>query len=333
MTRPFPADRVRIPETLPSVPQEIPRPTPLREEAGIKTMAHRVTQKPPWIRTRLTAGGRAPDVMDTVESLGLHTVCREAHCPNQHACFSRGTATFILLGPSCTRNCTFCAVKKAPPSVPDPLEPERVAEAVVRLGLSFCVLTMVTRDDLPDGGADHVARTIEAVRRRSPRAGIEVLVSDLKGRADSLKRVLEAGPQVLNHNLETVRRLYPEVRPQARYERSLELLARAASGTRAPVTKSGLMLGLGEEESEVIETLSDLRKAGCDLLTLGQYLSPSEAHHPVVRYVPPEEFETYERRALGLGFRGAACGPLVRSSYRAGELYRQALGSVGGKVE
>ena len=262
--------------------------------------------------------------MAAIKDRGLHTVCEEAHCPNQLECFAAGTATFLLLGPSCTRRCTFCAIDKSPVHKPDPEEPLRTAEAVAQMKLKFCVVTMVTRDDLADGGGEHVARTIETIREKSPGVGIEVLISDLGGNWAALEMVLAAAPEVLNHNLETIPRLYAQVRPQAIYHRSLELLARARSHVPPLVTKSGLMLGLGETKDEVLEAMDDLRKAGCDLLTLGQYLAPSEYHHPVVRYVPPEEFAEYEARALKRGFKAVASAPLVRSSYRADELYRVA---------
>jgi lipoic acid synthetase len=280
--------------------------------------------KPPWLRRRLPRSGQSAAVIAAIKNRGLHTVCEEAHCPNQLECFGAGTATFLLLGPSCTRRCTFCAVDKSPVRVPDPEEPRRTAEAVAEMKLKFCVVTMVTRDDLPDGGAEHVARTIEAVREKSPGAGIEVLISDLGGNRAALETVLCTAPEVLNHNLETVPRLYAQVRPQANYHRSLELLARAGSHVPRLVTKSGLMLGLGETKGEVLGAMDDLREAGCNVLTLGQYLAPSQRHHPVVRYVPPEEFAGYEAHALKRGFKAAASAPLVRSSYRADELYRVA---------
>ena len=280
--------------------------------------------KPAWLRRRLPPSGQSAAVVAALKNRGLHTVCEEARCPNQLECFAAGTATFLLLGPSCTRHCTFCAVDKSPVHVPDPEEPLRTAEAVVEMKLKFCVVTMVTRDDLPDGGAQHVARTIETIREKSPGSGIEVLISDLGGNWAALEMVLTAMPDVLNHNLETVPRLYSQVRPQANYHRSLQLLGRARSHAPSLVTKSGLMLGLGEEKDEVLEVMGDLRQAGCNVLTLGQYLAPSELHHPVVRYVPPEEFAEYETHALQRGFAGVASAPLVRSSYRAEELYQSA---------
>lgn len=277
--------------------------------------------KPPWLRRRLPTPGLSAAVIAAIKDRGLHTVCEEAHCPNQLECFSRGTATFLLLGPSCTRHCTFCAVDKSGVYPPDPGEPDRTAQAVAQMDLNFCVLTMVTRDDLSDGGARHIAQTVDAIRKECPGVGVEILISDLGGNWDALETVLSTRPEVLNHNIETVPRLYPEVRPQANYQRSLELLEQAAAHVQPMVTKSGLMLGLGETNEEVLEAMDDLRQTGCHLLTLGQYLPPSERHHPVIRYVPPEEFSEYEAEALARGFYGVASGPLVRSSYRADKLY------------
>ena len=282
------------------------------------------TPKPSWLRRRIPASGRNASVMAAVKGRGLHTVCEEAHCPNQMACFSRGTATFLLLGPGCTRRCTFCAVDKSRIHPPDPGEPLRTAQAIAQMKLTFCVVTMVTRDDLPDGGATHVAQTIAAIRKECPGVGIEVLISDLAGNWEALEMVLAERPAVLNHNLETVPRLYPKVRPQADYRRSLGLLSRASAHEPSVVTKSGLMLGLGENTDEILRAMDDLREADCHLLTLGQYLAPSAQHHPVIRYVPPEEFANYEAEALDRGFSGIASAPLVRSSYKAGELYNTA---------
>ncbi|MBU2550626.1 MAG: lipoyl synthase [Proteobacteria bacterium] len=283
--------------------------------------------KPSWLRRRLPAMGRNAVVDQAVRQGGLHTVCEEAHCPNQMECYGRGEATFLLLGPNCTRRCTFCAVEKNAPAPLDPDEPQRIARAVAELGLAFCVLTMVTRDDLPDGGAEHVAQTIQAVRQACPGLGVEVLISDLGGSTDALLTVLETGPEVLNHNVETVPRLYGQVRPQADYRRSIELLARTLSHRPAQVAKSGLMLGLGETREEVCAVMEDLRRAGCLLLTLGQYLAPSNRHHPVVDWVTPETFESYKEEARKRGFVGVASAPYVRSSYQAGRLYEAALSS------
>ena len=253
---------------------------------------------------------------------GLFTVCQEAQCPNQGECYGRGEATLLLLGPSCTRRCTFCAVSKVRPSPPDPEEPAKAARVASEMGLTYVVLTMVTRDDLPDGGAAHVAATIKALHQALPGVGVEALISDLGGSADDLQTVLAAGPRVLNHNLETVPRLYGELRPQARYHRSLEVLGRAADA--GALTKSGLMLGLGESRDELLAVFDDLLATGCRMLTLGQYLAPSREHHPVVRYVPPEEFDSLREDALARGFVAVAGGPYVRSSYQAGDLWRQA---------
>ncbi|UCG65821.1 MAG: lipoyl synthase [Deltaproteobacteria bacterium] len=280
--------------------------------------------KPAWLRRRLPPPGRSATVMAAIKNRGLHTVCEEAHCPNQLECFGTGTATFLLLGPSCTRRCTFCAVDKSPVHKPKPGEPTHIGEAVAQMELKFCVVTMVTRDDLSDGGARHVARTIEIIHHKCPGVGVEILISDLGGNWRALDTVLAARPKVLNHNLETVPRLYPQVRPQADYQRSLDLLSRAHAHVPSLVTKSGLMLGLGETKEEVLTVMDDLREAGCHVITLGQYLAPSEQHHPVVRYIPPEEFAEYEAQALARGFFGTASAPLARSSYRAEELYRTA---------
>ncbi len=292
-------------------------------------MAHQ--PKPPWLRRPLAGGGRFCATAGTVAGLGLHTVCQEAGCPNRGECYGRGTATFLLLGPNCTRGCTFCAVDKHPPAPVDPAEPARVARAVERLGLSFCVLTMVTRDDLPDGGASHVAATVEAVRSRCPQVEVEVLASDLGGDRQALAVVLASGPVVFNHNLETVPRLYPRVRPQADYARSLEVLRAARELAPRVVTKSGLMLGLGEEPAEVQAVLADLRQAGCVSLTMGQYLAPSSRHIPVARHVTPEEFDELGRQARDLGFKAVASAPLVRSSYRAQDAWQEASASNQGK--
>lgn len=278
-----------------------------------------------WRRASVEAEAAAERMEGLLADLRLHTVCQEARCPNLAECFGRGTATFLILGDVCTRGCRFCAVARGQPGALDPEEPERVAEAAARLGLRHVVVTSVTRDDLPDGGAGQFAATIRAVRRRLPEASVEVLVPDFQGSLASLETVLEAGPDVLNHNLETVPRLYPRVRPGARYRRSLGLLAWSKGQAPGVVTKSGLMLGLGERVAEVVEVLRDLREAGCDLVTLGQYLQPTDRQLLVVRYVPPEEFVWYEEKARRMGFRGAVAGPLVRSSYRArvllGRLY------------
>ncbi len=278
-------------------------------------------KKPPWLRVTIPAGGAYRQIRELVERGGLHTVCQEALCPNQGECFSRGTATFLILGDRCTRNCRFCAVEHAPSSPADPDEPRRVAEAVESMGVSYVVVTSVTRDDLADGGAGLFADTVREIRKRRPPTLVELLVPDFLGSLEALKTVLASRPDVLNHNLETVPRLYATVRPGARYGRSLELLRRVKELDPGVVTKSGLMLGLGETDDEVAETLRDLREVGCDIVTLGQYLQPSKDHLRVERFVEPEAFDRWRERALAMGFGGAACGPLVRSSYKARELY------------
>jgi lipoic acid synthetase len=284
-------------------------------------------ERPPWLWQCLSPGAESAvaGVKRLLAELGLHTVCQEAHCPNVAECFGRGTATFMILGDTCTRGCRFCAVQHGRPAPLDPDEPERVAEAAVRMGLRHVVVTSVTRDDLPDGGAAQFAATVRAVRCRLPEATVEVLIPDFSGCCAALEAVLDAQPDVLNHNLETVARLYPRVRPQADYHRSLDVLAWAKARAPHIVTKSGLMLGLGERTVEVLEVLADLHRIDCDLLTLGQYLQPTDRHLPVVRYVRPDEFEGYRDRAEALGFRGVAAGPMVRSSYRAENLLVQCL--------
>ncbi len=281
-------------------------------------------QRPPWLKKKLPAFGYSSKVLAAIREGSLHTVCVEACCPNQMECFSKGTATFLLLGPNCTRACGFCAVTNQPVRSPDLAEPERIARAVSRIGVEFCVLTMVTRDDLPDGGAGHVARTISAVRKQCPGVGVEVLISDLAGDRQALKVILGAAPEVVNHNIETVPRLYPAVRPQADFQRSIALLNRCRKQAPEIITKSGMMLGLGETREEVLAVMDDLAAAGCSLLTLGQYLAPSTKHYPVVEYVTPDAFEAYGREARARGFLGVASAPFVRSSYRAGQLYRSA---------
>jgi lipoic acid synthetase len=283
-------------------------------------------QKPSWLRTRIRLQPHYVSFIEKLKNFSLHTVCAEAHCPNQMDCFNRGTATFLLLGPFCTRKCTFCAVRKDPVLLPDPDEPERIARAVSQMGIKYCVLTMVTRDDLPDGGADHIVSTVKKIREECPGVGVEILISDLNGNWDALRSVVSSEPEVLNHNIETVPRLYNKIRPQANYLRSMRLLNHAASQAPSLVTKSGLMLGLGETKDEILNTQKNLLEAGCQLLTLGQYLAPSKDHYPVIRLVPPQEFEDLEAEALSLGFSGVASAPLVRSSYRAQWLYQKANG-------
>ncbi|MDN5293670.1 MAG: lipoyl synthase [Eubacteriales bacterium] len=274
---------------------------------------------PSWLKKRVPTGEEAERLRAMLHNLKLHTVCQEARCPNIGECFSRRTATFMILGDTCTRNCSFCAVKKGNPAPPDPTEPERVAEAVAALGLTHAVITSVTRDDLPDGGAGHFAAVIKALQRRCPQTTVEVLVPDFGGSREALRVVLAAGPHVLNHNLETVPRLYDRVRPLASYRRSLALLAAAKEEKPGVWTKTGLMLGLGETDTEVIEVMYDLREVGCDILTLGQYLPPTPQHYPLQEFVPPEVFACLREKALQLGFVHVEAGPFVRSSYKAAE--------------
>jgi lipoic acid synthetase len=275
---------------------------------------------PGWMRRPLAAPGRFAEVSGLLDELGLNTVCRSAKCPNRGECYAAGTATFMVLGTECTRNCRFCAVASARPAPPDPGEPARVAEAADRMGLRHVVLTMVTRDDLPDGGAAHVASTIAALRQRVPASTVEVLVSDFGGDTAAIDAVTAAAPDVFNHNVETVPRLYATVRPQADYARSLRVLARAKRVGSGLPTKSGLMVGLGETPDEVEGVLRDLRSAAVDIVTIGQYLRPSAKHLEVTEFVAPEVFERYAEAARSLGFGGVASAPFVRSSYHAGEL-------------
>ena len=277
--------------------------------------------KPRWLRRPLPTGPEYESVRRLLKRSRLHTVCQEAKCPNLWECFSQRTATFLIMGSFCTRNCRFCAVAHGPSGPPDPGEPARVAEAAQRLGLRYVVITSVTRDDLPDGGAGFFAETIKKIQQRMPDALVEVLVPDFQGNADALQTVMKARPDVLNHNLETVPRLYPLVRPQALYHRSLELLKLAREFDSTIPTKSGLMLGLGEFPREVEKTLEDLLVAGCTMLTLGQYLQPSKEHAQVERFIPPEEFDNWKETAHRKGFLQVASGPCVRSSYHAKDLY------------
>jgi lipoic acid synthetase len=262
-----------------------------------------------------------------MEGLHLHTVCQEARCPNGSECFSRKTATFLILGNACTRQCTFCAVGIGQPLPVDEAEPFQLLAAAEKLDLHYIVVTSVTRDDLPDGGAGQFARIIRLIREKRPGSQVEVLIPDFLGSEASLKTVVDASPKVINHNVETVLRLYPEVRPGADYSRSVNLLARVKEMDSEIMTKSGLMLGLGETAAEVLEVMGDLREAGCDLLTIGQYLQPSPEHHPVIRYVTPEEFDRFGEQAREMGFAGVAAAPLVRSSYQATGLYADAVWS------
>jgi lipoic acid synthetase len=280
-----------------------------------------ILRKPPWLKKRIPSSQDLQKVKSILAETGLHTVCEEARCPNLGECFSQGTATILILGRVCTRYCGFCGVEHGVPASLDEAEPEHVAQAVKRMGLRYVVITSVTRDDLPDGGASHFARTIQAVRALDQRIKIEVLVPDFKGDFDSLTSVLKECPDVLNHNIETVPRLYPLVRPQAGYKRSLDLLKTSKEAHTHIRTKSGFMLGLGETKDEVLDLLRDLREVGCDFLTIGQYLQPRTDRLPVVRYIPPDEFEAYRNIGEGMGFQMVSSGPFVRSSFHASQMF------------
>jgi len=279
---------------------------------------------PDWLIQKAPDAGAIESMEKALEKLRLATVCQSAQCPNLGECFARGTATFMILGTKCTRRCRFCAVDKGTPQKIDPKEPGHVAQAVQMLGLKYAVITSVTRDDLPDGGGSQFIRTIKQIRRLCPGVGIEILIPDFKGLLQPLKQVCEACPDVLNHNIETAPRLYPFIRPMAKYRRSMGILEYAAR--QGLNVKSGLMLGLGETKKEIIQTLKDLKLAGCMYLTLGQYLAPSENHFSVARFVPPEEFDELAETARLIGFSGVAAGPLVRSSYRADQMFETGQG-------
>ena len=281
--------------------------------------------KPPWLKKRIPPIQEIEKVRSILEGATLHTVCEEARCPNLGECFSKGTATLLILGRICTRNCGFCAVEHGAPPPLDKKEPENAARAVEEMGLRYVVITSVTRDDLPDGGASHYARVIRAIRALDRKIRIEVLIPDFQDNLRALITVIEEGPDVLNHNVETVPRLYPLVRPQADYGRSLRLLKRAKEHFPGVLTKSGWMLGLGEERSEVLNLMRDLREAGVDFVTIGQYLQPRQDRLPVVRYVPPEEFDELRKTGEAIGFKSVASGPFVRSSYHASRMFEGSL--------
>ena len=275
---------------------------------------------PEWLRLKLPQSSAFTHTRGLLQELDLHTVCESAKCPNQWECWSKGTATFMIAGDRCTRACGFCAVSTAKPLPLQNDEPDRVAEAVFRLKLKHVVITAVARDDLKDGGANHFQETINAVRFRNPGIIIEVLVPDFLNKDDSLNMVVDAKPEIFNHNLETVRRLTTKVRSRANYDRSLSVLKKVKEYSDEGIyTKSGIMLGLGESESELLESMSDLRSVNCDILTLGQYLQPSLCHLPVVNYITPEKFDEYGAKARDMGFMHVASGPMVRSSYHADE--------------
>lgn len=276
-----------------------------------------IQRKPEWLRVKINSVKGIEFVEDMLKNLHLNTVCVEAACPNRGECYGRKTATFMILGSVCTRNCTFCNVSKGMAQPVDENEPVHVAQAVKALKLKHAVITSVTRDDLPDGGAGHFARVIEAIRSIAPGVTVEVLIPDFQGDMEALKKVVDARPEIINHNVETVPELYPEVRPKADYKRSLDVLRNVKLMNKTIFTKSGIMVGLGETEEQVVSVMRDLREAGCDFLTIGQYLAPSAKHHTIVEYVRPEQFKLYEKKAYELGFSYVASGPLVRSSYMA----------------
>ena len=282
-----------------------------------------IERKPPWIKTRLRTGPEYTALKDLVRRQGLHTVCQEAGCPNIFECWEDREATFLIGGDQCTRRCDFCQIATGKPEPLDTGEPRRVAESVAAMGLRYATVTGVARDDLPDGGAWLYAQTCTEIHAAVPGCGVELLIPDFSAGPLRLATVFSARPEVLAHNIETVPRIFRQIRPGFRYRRSLGVLTSAAGA--GLVTKSNLILGLGERPDEIREAMADLRAAGCELLTITQYLRPSPRHHPVVRWVPPEEFARWRADALALGFAGVMSGPLVRSSYRAGRLYRQAL--------
>lgn len=279
-------------------------------------------QKPRWLKKGLPKGGDYQRVKRMLADANLHTVCQEANCPNMFECFSKDTSTFMILGSECTRNCQFCNVTPAPPQPVDPDEPLRVANAAVKLGLKYVVVTSVTRDDLPDGGAAHFAATIKAIKEALPdHSRVEVLIPDFQGNKAALKTVIKAGPDVINHNIETVASLYPVVRPQADYRQSCNLFKNVKTIDPDMPVKSGIMVGLGETMAQLKQTMTDLFNHHCDILTVGQYLQPTRSHLAVEKYYSPEEFETIKKIAHDIGFKKVAAGPFVRSSYQASDLF------------
>jgi len=277
--------------------------------------------KPRWLKKSMPKGGDYQRVTRLLSEAGLHTVCQEAACPNMFECFSKNTATFMILGSNCTRNCRFCNVTSNPPSPVDPDEPKRVADTVLKLKLTYVVVTSVTRDDLPDGGASHFACVIQAIKKAGPGIRVEVLIPDFQGDVKALDTVAEADPDVINHNIETVKCLYSRVRPQALYQRSLDLIRHVTERFPGLPSKSGIMVGLGETPEEIGATFQDLYDHGCNILTVGQYLQPTRDHLSVEKFYSPEEFEQLDRLARDIGFKQVAAGPFVRSSYKAGELF------------
>ncbi len=281
-----------------------------------------IKRKPSWLRVNLKEATEMKHVENLINTYSLNTVCKEANCPNRFECYSKKTATFMILGNICTRNCRFCNILGGIPGKVNIDEPKEVAKAVIDLGLKHAVITSVTRDDLPDGGANQFAKVIREIKRRDENIIVEVLIPDLLGNINSLKTVLDAKPDILNHNIETVKRLYLDVRPGAIYERSLELLERVKEIDPLIMTKSGIMVGLGELKEEVFEVIKDLRKIKCDFLTIGQYLQPTKKHYQIKEYIHPYVFDEYKEEALRQGFVFVASAPLVRSSYNAAQFYK-----------
>jgi len=281
-----------------------------------------MNKKPEWLRIPFAENPNRKLVEEILKKLNLNTVCHEANCPNYIECFSCKTATFMILGTNCTRDCRFCNVSNGPPQPVDPHEPEMIAQAVKELGLEYAVITSVTRDDLNDGGAEHFARVIRAIKKTSPTAAVEVLIPDLGGNVEALKIITDSLPDVISHNMETVAPLYQQVRPQAQYQRSLDVLENIKKLNPKIRSKTGIMLGLGEAEEEVFMLFDDLRSVGCELLTIGQYLAPSKEHFPIQEYIHPDQFEQYGEAARRKGFDFVASAPFVRSSYRAGDAIR-----------
>ena len=280
----------------------------------------KIKRKPEWLRVKMQGGLEAKKVKSLISDLSLNTVCNDANCPNQMECYKRGTATFMILGRNCTRNCTFCNVTQAKPDDLDINEPENVAKAVAKLKLEHAVITSVTRDDLEDEGANHFAQVVREIRKHSPQTTVELLIPDMSGKEELLYIILNTNPNVLNHNIETVPELYDVVRPMAIFERSLRVLDYAKKSYPHIHTKSGIMVGLGETEDQVVETLKRLREVDCDMVTIGQYLRPSESHIEVKEYISPEQFDRYKEIAEELGFKKVSSAPLVRSSYHASDL-------------
>lgn len=274
-------------------------------------------KKPEWIRVKMQGGTATNKVNSLISDLSLNTVCNEANCPNRMECYERGTATFMILGRNCTRNCTFCNVTREMPDKLNTMEPENVAKAVAKLGLKHAVITSVTRDDLEDQGANQFAKVVEEIRKTTPNVTIELLIPDMQGNKKLIDIILDSEPNILNHNVETVPELYDEVRPMAIFERSIELLRYVKEAKPKMKTKSGMMLGLGETKEQVIDVFKRLREVDCDMLTLGQYLQPTTSHIPVVEYIKPEQFDEYKEIASSMGFKRVASAPLVRSSYYA----------------